>query len=306
MMLQALPWWFKTALLGAGLAFLYALEQQWPTLGAWLFVGLSLTLGMGHGALDTALLLGQFKPHSRAMAYGLLYLALTLLSGWLLSLSFAWALIALLLMSVWHFGELYAQRIWLRLAVGGVSVMAPALLQSTALGQLLQGAAPEYAARLLGLWSGLAWAWAALACLVVFTGLCSQRNRTMFGNNTVHLQTQAVLEISIVLALNWVLSPLFAFALYFGLYHCTAHIARVQRAAVRHQGLSGGQVAWAWCASMLLTAVLMAALWQWLPSAGQWAGRGDAQLLHWLVVALGAVTVPHLLLVGYSGRWLGR
>lgn len=64
MMLRALPWWFKTALWGLALACLYALEQQWPTLGVWLFVGLSLTLGMGHGALDTVLLLGQFKPQA--------------------------------------------------------------------------------------------------------------------------------------------------------------------------------------------------------------------------------------------------
>jgi hypothetical protein len=186
MMLQALPWWFKTALLGAGLAFLYALEQQWPTLGVWLFVGLSLTLGMGHGALDTALLLGQFKPHSRAMLYGLLYLALTLLSGWLLSLSFAWALIALLLMSVWHFGELYAQRIWLRLAVGGVSVMAPALLQSTALGFCkalplnTQHGYWVFGAAWLG--RGLHWPawWYSPACAVSAIGRCLATTRGIY------------------------------------------------------------------------------------------------------------------------------
>jgi hypothetical protein len=55
-----------------------------------------------------------------------------------------------------------------------------------------------------------------------------------------------------------------------------------------------------------LTALLMAALWQWLSGSAQWARHWDAQLIQWLVVALGAVTVPHLLLVSYSKRWLGR
>jgi hypothetical protein len=96
------------------------------------------------------------------------------------------------------------------------------------------------------------------------------------------------------------------FAIYFGLYHCTTHIARVRRAVVHHEGSTGAFWYWAWGLVMLLTALLMAALWQWLSGSAQWARHWDGQLIQWLVVALGAVTVPHLLLVSYSKRWLGR
>jgi Brp/Blh family beta-carotene 15,15'-monooxygenase len=297
---------FRWLLVATAIGGFYLLEQRLPMLGVWLFVGLSLTLGMGHGALDTALLLGQFKPHLKALLYGLLYLVLTIFSAWVLSWSFAGALIALLLMSVWHFGELFAQRTVLRLAVGGASVMAPALLQNAALSTLLQGVNPQDANWLLSVWRGMAWVWAALACYVVVAFVRSGQTQPMFGDKVRPLLSRALLEITIVLILNAALSPLLAFALYFGLYHCTAHIARVQRATVRHRGLSKASLAKVWLISMVMTAVLMFALWRFLPTATQWAASLDAQLLQWLVVALGAVTVPHMLLVGYSDHWLGR
>ena len=298
--------WHKSILVGLSLAGLYALEQQWPLLGLGLFVIFSLTLGMGHGALDMVLLLGQFKPRSRAMIFGAIYLALTLVAGWLLSLSFAWALVVLLVMSVWHFGETYADRLLLRLAVGGASLMAPLLLQKTALSQLLQGLANQDLPWLLNVWSSLAWAWAGLVGVVVLVGVAHGFGRVGRDLGAARSPARALLEISMVVSLSLVFSPLLQFALYFGLYHCTTHIARVRRAALHHPGLPLMQFAWAWAASMLLTAILLAVLWSELPGAGMWAGSVDARLVHWLVVALGAVTVPHLILVGYSNRWLGR
>jgi beta-carotene 15,15'-dioxygenase len=297
---------FRWLLVAVAIGGFYVLEQRLPMLGVWLFVGLSLTLGMGHGALDTALLLGQFKPHLKALLYGLLYLALTVFTAWVLSWSFALALIALLLMSVWHFGELFSERILIRLAVGGASVMAPALVQSTALSTLLHSVNPQDASWLLTAWLAMAWVWAALACGVVVVFVRGQSDQSMFGDKQRPLQERALLEIVLVLMLNVALSPLLAFALYFGLYHCTAHIVRVQRATVRHQRLSRATLAWVWLASMALTAVLMFALWRFLPAAAHWAASLDAQLLQWLVVALGAVTLPHMLLVAYSHHWLGR
>lgn len=305
MNLLALPGWFRNSVLGAGLIGFIVLEQLWPTLGLWLFVAVSLTLGMGHGALDTVLLMGQFKPLSRALVYGLLYLVLTVVSGWLLSLSFSWALIALLLMSVWHFGEHFDQRILLRLAVGGVSVMAPALTQNTALAQLLQAITTHDLAWLLGVWNALAWAWVMLVGWIVFSALFRGLNKSTFSFNAGPSQTRGLLEICLVFCLSLMLSPLLHFAIYFGLYHCTAHIARVRRAVVHYRDSSNRMWIWVWSLSMLLTAVLMTTLWLWLPKAGLWAHHFDAQILQWLVVALGAVTVPHLLLVSYSKRWLG-
>jgi Brp/Blh family beta-carotene 15,15'-monooxygenase len=294
-------------MLGAGLVGFILLEQLWPMLGLWLFVAVSLTLGMGHGALDTVLLMGQFKPLPRTLLYALLYLGLTVLSGWLLSLSFSWALIALLLMSAWHFGEQYSERILLRLSVGGVSVMAPALTQNMALAQLLQGITIHDSTQLLGAWNVLAWAW-VIGVGVIILGIifraCQKTSSSI--NSAGPTETHGLLEIFLVLSLSFFLSPLLHFAIYFGLYHCTAHIARVRRAVVHHEGSSGALRFWAWCLVMLLTALLMAALWQWLSGSAQWTDQRDTQLVQWLVVALGAVTVPHLLLVSYSKRWLGR
>ena len=299
-------WRHKSILAGLCLAGLYALEQQWPLLGLGLFVIFSLTLGMGHGALDMVLLLGQFKPRSRAMVFGAIYLALTLVAGWLLSLSFAWALVVLLVMSVWHFGEAYAERLLLRLTVGGASLMAPLLLQKTALSQLLQGLANQDLPWLLNVWSTLAWAWAGLVGLVLLLSVAHGFGRVVRDLGAARSPARALLEIGMVAGLSLVFSPLLQFALYFGLYHCTTHIARVRRAALHHPGLPLEQLAWAWVASMLLTAILLAVLWNELPGAGTWTEPVDAHLVHWLVVALGAVTVPHLILVGYSSRWLGR
>jgi Brp/Blh family beta-carotene 15,15'-monooxygenase len=297
--------WRNGALLCSLLIGLYALEHQWPLLGLWLFVGFSLTLGMGHGALDVVLLLGQFKPQSRAIVFGTMYLALTLVAGWLLSLSFSWALVMLLVMSVWHFGEAYAQRVVLRLAVGGTSLMAPVLIQKNALNQLIQDIANRDLSWLLNVWSGLAWAWAGLVVLVLLGSATSGPHRVAFDHRARRSRNSALFEIGIVFCLSLVFSPLLQFALYFGLFHCTTHVLRVRRAALLHQGLPIALITRAWIGVMLLTAVMLAALWNWLPNAGGWASQVNAQMLHWLVVALGAVTVPHLLLVGYSNRWLG-
>jgi Brp/Blh family beta-carotene 15,15'-monooxygenase len=293
-------------MLGAGLVGFILLEQLWPMLGLWLFVAVSLTLGMGHGALDTVLLMGQFKPLPRTLLYALLYLGLTVLCGWMLSLSFSWALIALLLMSAWHFGEHYGEHIWLRLAVGGVSVMAPALTQNLALAQLLQGVTTQSSTQLLGAWNALAWVWVLGVGLIILSALFKVGERSSFTNNAVPSDAHGLLEIFLVFSLSFFLSPLLHFAIYFGLYHCITHIARVRRAVVQHEGSTGAFWYWAWGLVMLLTALLMAALWQWLAGSAQWARHWDAQLIQWLVVALGAVTVPHLLLVSYSKRWLGR
>ena len=298
-------WWRNGTLLVIFLIGLYLLEHRWPLLGLWLFVGLSLTLGMGHGALDVVLLLGQFKPQSRALVVGAMYLALTLLAGWLLSLSFAWALVVLLVMSVWHFGEAYGQRILLRLAVGGASLMAPVLIQKPALSKLMQDIANRDLSWLLNVWSGLAWAWVGLVVLVILGSAVNGLGRVALDHRSFHLPASAWLEIGVIFLLNLFFSPLLQFALYFGVFHCTTHIARVRRATLRHQALPITLIAWAWLGTMLLTAALLAALWNRLPDAGAWAQQMDAQMLHWLVVALGAVTMPHLLLVGYSDRWLG-
>lgn len=302
---HAFPRWLSFVLSGAALFGFYMLEQLFPKMGLWLFLGLTLTLGMGHGALDAVILLGQFKPLPRAITVGFLYLLLTLFSGWLLSLSFSWAVIALLLMSIWHFGEKYSQNMMLRMVTGGVSLMAPALLQNPSLRDLLQGVTTQNFQSLLVVWTSLAWIWAALLGVVMVMFLKKGLVRGVGSDKQDSQISGAMLEISIVFCMNLVLSPLLQFALYFGVFHCTSHIVRLQRAVLRHQIFPLKNMIFTGTAVMLLTAILMFALWQWLAFAGEVASQVDAQILQWLVTALGAVTVPHLLLIGYSRRWLG-
>lgn len=298
--------WRNTSIFVIAVVGFYVLEQMWPLIGVTLFVGLALTVGMGHGALDMVLLLAQFKPRRRAMAVALVYLVVTCVAGWLLSYSFVWAFILLLVMSVWHFGEIYAENLLLRLSVGGTSIMAPFLVQKATLSDLMQDVAGQNADVLLLIWSGLAWAWAGLVVLVLLRKAMGKTKNMPLGTDIDQFPATAVVEMGVVVCLSIVLSPLLMFALYFGLFHCTTHVARVWRAISRHQSHPRALMVWSWSASMAMTSVLLGALWYWLPNANMVASHLDAQMVHWLVVALGALTVPHLLLVGFSDSWLGR
>ncbi len=287
------------------MAALVALDRLSPALGWYAFVLLTLTLGMGHGALDTALLLYQFKPTSKAALYGLAYLLLAIGAAWLLSLSMAWALLALLLMSVWHFGELYRHSLAMRCVVGGSSVMAPVLLSGTALSTLIAPALGASHALVWQVWQALAVAWAVgAAAWGLWAIICHTQHR-----DTPALQDSAVraaLEVAVVLALNAALSPLMAFAVYFGLWHSLAHMARVRRALAQHASrspLGRQRLAWVIALTGLATALLMLLLWRAMPAA--LPQQINSTVVQWLIVALGALTLPHMLLVGYSHRWLG-
>ena len=309
---------FSVVTLSALLA-LRALEAQWPPLALWTFVLLSLTLGFGHGALDAVLLLGQFNPRSKALAVSAAYLLCVLLAGWVLSWSVPWALLLLILMSVWHFGELHSYALWARLCVGGASVMWPMLVAQAAMSELLQSTLGSGFSTAWLAWQMLAKGWlvlvlaCALGCMVWWF-----LNRQKLSGSDQGFQADrhkralwAVVEIAALLCAYLVLSPLLAFALYFGLYHCLAHVARVRRALLAHSSLNLVRYTMAFVASALATAALLALLWWFLP-AMQWLGgvgtsqANAGQVLQWLVVSLAAVTLPHLLLVSYSARWLER
>ncbi len=280
--------------------------MQWPLAGIWLLGLIIVTVGMGHGALDALLLVGQFRPLPKAMLIGVSYLAVTVGAGWLFSLSFPIALIALLLMSMWHFGEDYRSTVICRIAVGGASVMAPALLQPEALSELLQSVTSQGFTWLMDLWTGLAWSWVMVVITLALLTVGASQGKAAFAPYRAHAISRAYAEIVIVVGLNFLLTPIFQFALFFGAYHCVLHIARVQRAAGHHQGLPVRQAMWAWAISMAVVIVLMAILWLWLRGSDFQAIQVNAQVLHWLVVVLAAVTLPHLFLVSYSQHWLDR
>lgn len=298
---------------------LRALEAKWPPLALWAFVLLSLTLGFGHGALDAVLLLGQFQPRIKVLAFSVVYLLCVLFAGWAFSWSVPLALLLLVLMSVWHFGELHSYSVWARLSVGGASVMWPVLVAQNEMSQLVKGVLGSGFDVLWSLWNMLAYAWLVLVLVraLYWIVLWVYRSRQTSGSaqslERAH-QYQVVwaaVEIFALLCVYLVLSPLLAFAIYFGLYHCLTHIARVRRAVLAHSGLIFARYALAFAVSVLVTAALLLLLWWFLPSIPQLGGTGNTQfqlshLLQWLVVSLAAVTLPHLLLVSYSARWLSR
>ncbi len=293
---------------------LRALEAQWPPLAWWAFVLLSLTLGFGHGALDALLLLGQFKPRSKALLVSAAYLACVLVAGWVLSWSVPFALLVLVMMSVWHFGELHSATIGARICVGGASVMWPILVARDAMAQLLQDALGPGFDTVWLTWQVLAGSWLVL---VIATALVWLARRLVLqkelppGGHSLLAGTRspalwAAVEIAAVLCAYLVVSPLLAFALYFGLYHCLAHMARVRRAVAAHSAPAFSQYGAGFMASALATALLLWLLWRFLPPVTWLDGANHARAIQWLVVSLAAVTLPHLLLVSYSARWLGR
>lgn len=288
-------------------------EHRWPSTGLWVMVSLSLSTGLLHGALDALLLLQRFASRTRALAMGGLYLAAVLVAGALLSRSSTLALFALLAMSAWHFGEPFGR--WAgptqtqpptptlagltRVVLGAAPVL---LLPWTQANEATSALLPWLSADALQAWRGLAYVWLGLfAAWVWACGLPRWR-----------AYRQAWAELLAVLLLNLSLSPLLAFALYFGAYHAPVHIWRVWRAgrikAIDKAGTAAplpriAAAVAAVIAVLLLTAGLGALLWQ-LPGVArlQTAVAGDA--LRWLIVALAALTLPHLLLISTCSRWL--
>jgi beta-carotene 15,15'-dioxygenase len=292
-------------LTGSGLliASLIFLDQKLSYAGLWLFMMVSVTVGFGHGALDAHLLLRRFPVRSRALALTAGYLLVVVLLGWLLSHAVGAALWLLLGLSAWHFGEAYARwddlhpatAILTRLVVGGAPVMLPIWLSPGAVVALLQSGWQGNEARV---WQWLAAIW--LGLLIVWALVC--------GIRRYRAARHAWYELAGAMALNLVFSPLMAFALYFGFYHSPVHIWRVWRtrpvtthAAENMSSASRISVA----ATFLLTLVLGAAL----------AMRSDitasvfsleAVSLRWLIVALAALTLPHLVLISLCAKQLSE
>ncbi len=262
------------------------MENQWPLAALAVFVVLTLSLGFAHGAMDIWLLcdaqgkLSLTSAVSYATAAAVLAVVLAAWPGV--------ALIVLIGLSIWHFGEqahfehANLRVAWLLRAVqGGASVMLPVLLSPSALSPRVTGIVGSDAAWVWPLWVGLAALWCALllaACVVI-------RPWQAGGEKTLWL------ELVGLIALNVFLSPLLAFALFFGLYHSGMHILRMLRL---RQFAGEGWLLLA--ATLVATWLALAALLWWMPSQ-LYALQDSGLLLRWLVVALAAVTLPHLILV---------
>ncbi|MBG6075875.1 Brp/Blh family beta-carotene 15,15'-dioxygenase [Polaromonas sp. CG_9.11] len=291
------------------LAAMRYLDQNFARTGLWLFVGLTLTAGFFHGALDIVLMQREFAGARRLAGALLAYVGAVVLlamvcaqSGWLMVL-------ILLTMSVWHFGEPYGrwgngrskQGAWAqRVMAGGAPVMLPALLSAQALQDILPMAVGLDAGWAWTIWQTLAWLWVAIcaASLAVF-------RQQLFSK-------PLWAEVAVVFVINLALSPLMAFSVYFGVLHSAAHIFRVT-ARHRHGAASEKEnrtrntlnrsIGMAIVVTSLATLLLLLILAWYLQSASI-AATEHHSLLNGLLVALTAVTLPHLVLVSRNAHWL--
>lgn len=275
------------------------MESQWPLAAIAVFVVLTLSLGFAHGAMDIWLLCdaqGKLSVTS-AVSYATAATALAVVLA-------AWpglALIVLIGLSIWHFGEqahfehANLRVAWLlRTVQGGASVMLPVLLSPTALLPWVKAIAGDDAVWVWPLWVGMA----ALWCALLLSAAVVIRPWQVGALKTLWL------ELISLLFLNLLLSPLLSFALFFGLYHSGMHVWRMRRLQQRadkglHIHLLG--------ATLMATWMALAALLWWmpvLPYSLQGLAQNTGQLLQWLVVALAAVTLPHLVLVSRARQQL--
>ena len=294
-----------------GIALLRYLDQTFASAGLWLFLVLTLSTGFFHGALDIVLIQREFAgPRRKAIAL-ILYVSaaislavLCVYSGWLMVL-------VLLIMSIWHFGEPYgrwprtqwSQGAWVhRVIAGGAPVLLPALLSGQALQAILPTAVGLDATWAWAIWQTLAWLWAAL-CV---TGLALMRER-LFSK-------PLWAEVIVTMTLNLALSPLMAFSIYFGLMHSSMHIVRIA-AGYRRDAVSGtaseNQPATvpSTRVAILITSVATVALLlalAWYLQDMPLALTGHGHLLNLLLVALTAVTLPHLVIVSRNAHWLAQ
>lgn len=293
----------------AALAALRYLDQNVAQAGLWVFLGLTFSTGFFHGALDIILLQREFAGARRLTAAVAVYAGTALIiamicahSGWLL-------ILVLLLMSVWHFGEPYGRweqgiwnrRAWVqRVVAGGAPVMLPALLSPAALRAVMPAAVALDAALALLIWQVMAWLWVGVCGF----GLVAFRRR-LFSR-------PLLAEVVLVLSFNLLLSPLMAFSIYFGVLHAGPHILRVaaryrrapMMAPVSGSGVERLQprrsaVAVTCLATMFLLLVLIWTLQGTRASAGEYHS-----LLNGVIVALTALTLPHLILVSRNAAWL--
>ena len=285
------------------IAVIWWLDTTYPQAGAWVLVGLSVSVGFLHGALDAPLLQRRFTDR-RALVQALaVYLASVLFVGWWLSGVFTVALWILIAMSLWHFGEPYGR--WddlprwssglSRVVVGGAPVMLPVWLAPD---QLTNTLLPVVGTFALNVWRSTAMAW--LLLLVIWVLIC--------GLPRARAARYAWMELLGCTAAYLTFSPVMGFALYFGAYHAPTHIWRVRLAWVINGAdaqpkLSPAVIAIGLAATLLATCLLGAGLWLLL--GGTLATSADStSALRWLIVALAALTAPHLVLISMCASFL--
>jgi beta-carotene 15,15'-dioxygenase len=283
------------------------LDRAVPSAAGALLLVLSATLGIGHGATDVLLMRAAWPSAWHAVWASLVY-ALVVALGVAALLPYpAYALLLLLLLSLWHFGEGFERftglspmlRVLARLVFGGAPVLLPAVLAQEQLDAALQYifVSAVTVSMVLNFWLMLAKAWLVLVGVFAFALFALERAQRR------HLYPW-LYELGALVLLYAALSPLMAAAVFFGLYHSGQHLRRVLLSA-----LAGTRSLQALLRSraLLITMVLSAMLgvFIFVALAPQEAPLAlSARALQTWVVFLTAVSVPHVFLISYASKHL--
>jgi Brp/Blh family beta-carotene 15,15'-monooxygenase len=276
---------------------------------AWIPLVAGLLAGLPHGAVDH--LVPGYRLGWRLPALGLFALGYAALAAlaWLGFHAFpAVALAVFVLVSAWHFGsgetafaDLRAgvpvrRRVLPAAVVGAVVLLLPlARGTGTAAGrQLLAALVPGADGRLPGV--------VPLVVLVVVVPAALG----LAGLLLLHGRRLEAGELALLIAVALLVPPLAAFGVYFGCWHALRHTARVLAEDPANAGdLAAGRLArplgrFARAAALPTAAVLaaLAVLWS---AAGGWRGLVVTDL-----PLLAALTLPHVLVVGWLDRVEGR
>jgi Brp/Blh family beta-carotene 15,15'-monooxygenase len=235
--------------------------------------------GIPHGAIDPMLLTQpagkpRYAAVVRFMLNYLLQVAAVLMLSWL---SPGLALALFLLMSAWHFGGDWRQRLagHARLLAGLAVVLAPLLFhpeQTTALFVLIAGDAGQAIAS-VGYWLAMP------ACF----GLAAFALLPKPGRPNDRL------DWAMLILLAWLAPPL----IYFAVYFCALHSLRHLLDAKHHS--PGRHRLWWWVSGLGLSLATLIGAWC---LASYLSDAADSQRwLQTIFIGLSALTVPHMALM---------
>ena len=261
-----------------------------------LFMAVTFSTGIFHGMLDIVLLKSlQFKHTNFLVIYAALALVALLFFLYFPSA----ALIALLVLSIWHFGEAQQsddsvkidskiQLIFMRFLVGACALAAPFILANQPLHEILVILLtdPNWLSITWMAWGVIAWTW-LIAFFMSLIHLAIVK--TMSFNNA------NLIEIFAIWLGFYLLSPLVAFSLYFGAYHAVRHIRDV---LAKTTAINLYKISLAWVGIITLSILILITLL--LNNQIEMAGlsvSSSTLLLRSSIVLLVAITLPHTFLI---------
>ena len=270
------------------LAPLGALAAHGQALAVLMVAAVVLT-GLPHGALDpwVAWRAGLWRTPSGCAAFHVAYIAIAAAVVLIWQVAPGPSLALFLAISAWHFGGDWRDALnpWMRASVGAALLSLPAMAAPAEVSAIFTVLAGPDGGVLAG-WLAIAAPW--LAAAAAASALVALKRSTI-----------AAVEIAVVAALAFLMTPLVFFLVYFCALHSPRHlrIAAQSADADRVRQMAGVAVAYT-----VLTVVAAAIAWPWITAGIVAAASPQAPLLRLLFVGLAALTLPHMIVVMLSER----